>query len=128
MSENASSLYERVGGAEGIARFTDAFYQRIFADQLLRGFFEGVSLDKLARMQARFFAAALGGPEAYTGRSIASIHAGRGIQLQHLQRFFEHLVATLKDSGITDDDAYEIATRLGKWSDEVTGQAGGVDG
>lgn len=128
VAENESTLYERVGGAEGVAALTDEFYQRVFTDPLLRDFFEGVALEKLARMQARFFAAALGGPVEYRGRTIAEIHAGLGIQPRHLQRFFEHLVETVKARGVTDDDAYEIASRLGTWSDDVTGRTSGVDG
>jgi len=127
-SDSSESLYERVGGAEGIERVTDAFYQRVFSDADLRRFFEGVALDKLSRMQARFFSAALGGPDAYEGRPVAEIHAGLGIQPRHLQRFFEHLVETLKSQGVTEADAYEIASRLGPWADDVTGQAGGTDG
>lgn len=127
MGEQDQTLYERVGGERGIASLMDAFYERVLADPMLRPFFEDVAMDTLRRMQREFFAAALGGPMAYAGRSLAEIHAGRGIQLKHLRRFLDHLLATLRDQGVSEVDAYEIVSRINLYADEITGNVS-VDG
>jgi hemoglobin len=44
-------------------------------------------------MQREFFAAALGGPQAYSGLSLTQAHAGRGITPRHFNRFVQHLLA-----------------------------------
>lgn len=115
------TLYERIGGEAGIQRLMDSFYARVLADDLLRPFFEGVEMEKLRRMQREFFAAALDGPIVYSGRSIAEVHAGLGIELRHLRRFLDHLLETLREHGAEEVDAYEIVSRVNLYADEITG-------
>jgi hemoglobin len=120
-----NTLYERIGGETGIARLMGDFYDRVLTDPELRSFFEGVEMEKLRRMQREFFAAALGGPSHYSGRSLAEVHAGRGIGLRHLRRFLEHLFETLRAHGVTEVDAYEVVSRINLYADEITGDVPG---
>lgn len=128
MSGSASqTLYERIGGDETVAGLVEAFYARVLADALLQPFFTGASLEKLQCMQKEFFAAALDGPVTYSGRSIAEAHAGRGIEPVHLARYLEHLLDTLKDRGLEEQEVYEIYSRIHCYADEITGKTN-VDG
>ena len=127
MSEPKSSLFERIGGERAVSELVDAFYARVLADDELAPFFEHTSMEKLRRMQREFFAAALDGPPLYTGRSMSEVHAEKGIQTQHLARFVDHLMATLRDLPIDADDAYDIVSRINTYADEITGEAT-VDG
>lgn len=120
------TLFARVGGERGVARLMDDFYERVLADPLLRPFFEGVPMDTLRRMQREFFAAALGGPVHYGGRSLAEAHAGLGIELRHLRRFLEHLFETLRDLEVTEEDAYAVVDRINLYADEITGNVPGA--
>jgi len=122
------SLYERIGGEPAVSELMSAFYDRVISDPELRPFFEGVSMDKLRRMQREFFSAALDGPATYSGRPISEVHAGRGIELRHLRRFMDHLLATLRERGLGEDDAYEVVSRIHTYADEITGATGGIDG
>ena len=115
------SLFERIGGEDAVEALVQAFYRRVLSDPELGPFFEHTSVEKLHRMQREFFAAALDGPVQYTGRSMSEIHAGRGIRTRHLARFVEHLVATLRDQGIGESDAYDIISRINTYADEITG-------
>lgn len=121
------SLYDRLGGDEAVDGLVSAFYGRVLSDPQLAPFFEGTSVETLRRMQQEFFSEALDGPIRYTGRPISEVHAGRGIQPRHLQRFLEHLLATLEDNDLGPDDRYEIYSRIARRTDEVTG-ATSVDG
>lgn len=122
-----ASLFDRVGGESAIQRLVGQFYDRVLADGELRGFFEGVSLEKLRDMQHEFFSAALGGPIAYSGRSLSEAHVGRGIRSRHVSRFLDHLLETLQDQGLEEDDVYDIYSRINTYADEITG-ATTVDG
>jgi hemoglobin len=124
---SSDSLYDRLGGEATVTALIDTFYERIIADDDLRPFFEHSSMDTLRRMQREFIAAALGGPIVYAGRSIREAHAGRGITKKHLALFIEHLMESLKVHDISDQDSYDIISRLNKYADDVTGDTN-VDG
>ena len=117
----ASSLYQRIGGAQNIDAMIYEFYRRVFADPLLSPFFEEADAQRLRRMQREFFAAALEGPIEYSGMSLREAHAGRGIETQHLARFVEHLMQVLADRGIEEADRYEIVSHINTYADEITG-------
>lgn len=121
--ETEVTPYDRIGGREAIAQLIADFYRRVLADPELAPFFAETTIDTLAHMQGEFFAMALGGPVEYTGRPLSEVHAGKGIRTKHLQRFMDHLTATLQDYDLSRDEKYDIATRLDKYADEVTGGA-----
>src|SRR5579859_977157 len=73
----ASVLFDRIGGVPGVMRMIDRFYESVLADPALRPFFEDVEMYKLRRMQYEFFSAALGGPTAYSGRTVQHAYHGR---------------------------------------------------
>lgn len=129
MPGGADSLYDRIGGEEGVQRLIDEFYERVTGDPDLQRFFARTPMDKLRAMQREFFGAALGGPIEYTGRPIAHVHQGRGIKLGHFQRFVAHLLDTLREHfPLTDEEIDRIISRINVYADEITGSAGGVDG
>ena len=77
------SLFERMGGAEGIAELVRDMYDRVQQDPELAPFFKNVAMDRLVRMQYQFMASALDGPVDYTGAELTEIHKGRGIYLSN---------------------------------------------
>jgi len=122
MAEDSErSLYDRVGGDAAVGRLIADFYQRVLADPELLPFFQDVPIDKLRNMQREFFAEALGGPIHYTGRPLREVHSGLGIRHRHVQRFLEHLLATLRDVDLDEDDRYEIYSRIAMRADDITG-------
>ncbi len=122
------TLYERIGGEEAVANLLFAFYNQVLADPELSPFFTDVPVEKLRRMQGAFFAAALDGPAPYPGRPIREIHDGMGIRPRHLRRFLEHLLSTLDDMDLDEDDRYSVYTRIAMRADDITGESSGVDG
>ncbi len=125
--DGALPLYDQVGGQDGIDAMVDQFYEGVLTDPELRPFFESADRAKLLAMQKAFFAAALGGPVAYSGTSLHDAHAGRGIEPRHLSAFTEHLMATLHERGVPPDAADEIVSRIAQHADDIVG-GGGEDG
>jgi hemoglobin len=72
-------------------------------------------------MQTEFFGAALGGPESYSGLDLARSHQGRGITTQHFTRFVRHMVETLREQGVADDDISQVEARLATYVNDITG-------
>jgi hemoglobin len=124
MDEDRTTPYQRIGGATAVASLVDAFYDRIVADEELAPFFEHADLTRLREMQRMLFSMALGGPVAYEGRPLAHTHRGRGIRREHLQRFVEHLFATLEAFDLDDRDKRDMIARINTYSSEILGGYG----
>jgi len=124
---STQTLYERIGGDSAIERLLANFYHRVYADPELSPFFRHADLGKLIRMQRLFFTVALGGPDEYTGRPIATVHAGMGVRRRHFARFVEHMIETLDDIGVGEENAAEIITRINTFADDIVG-GHGLDG
>lgn len=104
-----SELYREVGGDAGLKAAVAVFYTRLTGDPELAPYFEHVDLGRLRAHQHSFLAAALGGPELFTGRPLEHAHAGLGITDAHFDRVVDHLAETLGDLG--GDPAYVAAVR-----------------
>ena len=127
MPPSDTTLYDRLGGEPTVTALIDTFYKRIAADAELAPFFEHSSMESLHKMQREFIAAALGGPIVYAGRPLREAHAGRGITKRHLGLFINHLMESLKVHDISEQDSYDIISRLNKYADEITGDSN-IDG
>jgi hemoglobin len=118
---NRVTLYDRIGGKATVAQLVGAFYERVLADSELAPFFADSSIQKLQAMQTLFFCAALDGPFEYSGRPLATVHYGLGIRPPHLARFVSHLIATMRELRLGEDDVLEIVSRIDTYADEITG-------
>lgn len=128
MQTSDTSLFDRIGGVPAITRMVDTFYERVMADPLLAPFFRDVAMDKLQRMQLELFAAALGGPFAYTGRPIAHAHHHLKITLADYQRFVKYLFETLAEFPLSEQDRYEIIGRLNLSTTDIVSAGTGLVG
>lgn len=124
MINKQQTLFERVGGEQTIRELIDEFYDRVVADPELKPFFENTSMDKLRRMQHEFFSAALDGPITYTGRPLSHVHHGKGITKHHFALYVAHLIDTLRDHGINDQDVNDLIGRINTYANEITGDVG----
>ncbi len=126
MSDEATTLYDRIGGAATVSRLIDQFYARVLNDAQLRPFFEHTSVERLTSMQKEFFAAALDGPVKKSDLDLAHTHQGRGIRRNHFSLFVNHLIAVLEEESMIDRrDAMDIVDRISTYVDEIIGEAGG---
>jgi hemoglobin len=126
MLDKRQTLFARIGGEQTIAELIGDFYDCVLADPELKPFFKNTSMDKLRRMQLEFFSAALDGPITYTGKPLSHVHHGRGITKRHFALYVDHLIDTLRDHGITDQDVQDIIGRISTYAGEITGDVGSV--
>ena len=103
-----STIYDAIGGYQAIELVVDDFYARVLADDQLSGFFAGSNMNRLKGKQVEFFAAALGGPEPYTGAPMKQVHQGRGIMMTHFALVAGHLRDALSAAGVPRATVEEI--------------------
>lgn len=96
------TIYDQIGGYQAIEVVVEDFYARVLADDQLAGFFTGTNMSRLKGKQTEFFAAALGGPEPYTGAPMKQVHQGRGITMHHFTLVAGHLGDALAAAGVPE--------------------------
>jgi hemoglobin len=106
-----STLYEKFGGEETIVKVVDYFYDLVLADNTVNYFFKNTDMEKQRQHQTKFISFALGGPNQYTGGSMAKVHEGMKLQPEHFDAIVRHLRTALEHFGANETD---IAAALEK--------------
>ena len=88
-----TSLYEDVGGLDGLRRLSTAFYDRVLADELPAPVFANFTRTHVDHV-AVWLAEVFGGPAEFTGRlgghqALLRSHLGLAIRDKHRQRWLE---------------------------------------
>ncbi len=117
------AIYDKIGGHEALETVVEDFYVRVLADDELKGFFTGTNMSRLKGRQVEFFAAALGGPEPYTGAPMKQVHQGRGIMMKHFNLVASHLTDSLKAAGVPDDIVAQIIGAVAPLADDIASDA-----
>lgn len=114
--DDEPTLHELVGGADGVERVVAGLYRRVLADLELAPFFANSDIDALMRHQRELIAEALGGPSAYTGRSLREAHAGLDITLDHFRSLMSHLGEAMTECGVAPAVIARVSSVLtGRW-------------
>ncbi|SPM28012.1 group I truncated hemoglobin [Mycobacterium terramassiliense] len=114
-----ATIYERIGGHEALEVVVEDFYVRVLADHQLSGFFTGTNMNRLKGKQVEFFAAALGGPEPYTGAPMKQVHQGRGITMHHFSLVAGHLADALTTAGVSSATVTDILSAIAPLAPEI---------
>ena len=64
-------------------------------------------------------AAALGGPDPYTGAPMREVHQGRGITMHHFTLVAEHLAASLTAAGVPSATVDQILAAIAPLRAEI---------
>ena len=91
-----ASLFERLGGQDGITRLVTDIVDNHYANPLIRSRFEQIK-DRAAveRHSVEFLCAGSGGPQAYTGRDMLTTHKGMNISEQELVAAIDDIVTAM---------------------------------
>lgn len=119
------SLYEQLGGSEGIETAVEIFYRKMLTDEKVRRFFDGVDMDRQMAKQAAFLTMVTGGPAHYTGRDMQAAHAhllAQGLTDSHVDCVIEHLGATLRELGVGEAQVQKVAALADSLRDVVLGR------
>lgn len=115
-----TTLYERVGGEEAIGKVVDYFYSElVLKDSTVNHFFEHTDMEKQRLHQTKFISFALGGPNQYSGESMAAAHKGMNLQPEHFNAIVNHLNEVLAHFGIKKTDIDSALSRVGALKDDI---------
>ena len=79
MTEATQSLYERLGGKEGIAAVVSDAVDLHMQHPTIKTRFSKADPKELKRLATEFFCMGAGGPEKYTGKDMREAHAAMNI-------------------------------------------------
>lgn len=117
--ERATTLYEKLGGEESIAKVVDYFYKLVLADDTVNHYFQKTDMDKQRRHQTKFFSFALGGPNQYTGASMAKAHAGMNLQENHFNAIATHLHDALAHFSVSEGEIGQVLAHVSTLKDDI---------
>jgi hemoglobin len=115
------SIYDEIGGRDGVAVAVDTFYDHVMADDVLAPYFAETDMARQKRHLQTFLAAAVGGPERYEGRDMGAAHAGLAITGDAFDRVVGHLVTTLDGLGVAPTTIGAIGDSLAPLRARIVG-------
>lgn len=117
-----ASLYERLGGAEGIDAITFDLLARSMADPRIAEDFVEADLVNLHGRLVEQLCALSGGPCTYGGRDMRAAHAGLGLTEADFNALVEHLVDAMRARGVPLSAQNELLAILAPMRREVIRQ------
>ena len=103
------TVYEAVGGDEGLLRLAEAWHDRVMADEVVGHAFSHGFHPQHSERLAAYWAEALGGPERYsatcgTETQVVRMHSGNGEHEEMDRRAIACFDDALGDVGVGADD------------------------
>lgn len=105
------TLYQRLGGYDGISGFANNLLPRLQQDELLSRFWHNRGADGVSRekqLLIDFLCNSTGGTLYYTGRDMKLTHQGMAIDEADWQAFLGHAGATMSALAIPSEEQQEI--------------------
>lgn len=118
------TLFQRLGGAAGIAALVDAIVVAHAENPAVRVRFLPVIADK-ARLEVikqhtcQFLAQGTGGPASYAGRSMAETHRGMNINAAEYMAVIDDILAVLRAKGIDEQSQKDVLAIAWSLKDDI---------
>ncbi len=122
MSEGTKTLYQRLGGYDGIAAFATDLVGRLQKDPQLGRFWAHRGTDGVKRelqLLIDFLCNCAGGPLYYRGRDMKLAHAGMGISESDWNLFLGHAAATMDKFAVPERERGEVVAYVQSLKAEI---------
>lgn len=106
------ALYERLGGADGVAAISTALIERVASDPRLGRSFDGTNRRRIAEHLAQQLCELAGGPCHYDGDPMRAVHAGHAISEAEFYGMVEALEDILRARGVALGDRNRLLRLL----------------
>lgn len=120
------SVFEAVGGTDGLRNLARAWHQRVMADEIVsHAFSHGFHPQHVERLAA-YWAEALGGPGTYSGldgneTTVVKMHSGNGKHEEMDRRAIACFDQALVDVGLASDTALtQVLHDYFAWATTIT--------
>lgn len=109
----AKTLYERLGGDDGIARLVDDAVDAHLSNPEVKTRFENTKdIEHAKKMSREFFCAGAGGPETYTGRDMRTAHKGMNISEQEYVAVVDDILGAMDKNNLGADEKKDVLAIL----------------
>ena len=108
-----ASLYERLGGADGIERIVGAAMAAHLENPVVSARFRNIAdMDHAKRMACEFFGAGAGGPNPYTGKDMLVAHKGMNISEQEYLAVMDDIVDAMAKQALDEGTKNDVVAIL----------------
>lgn len=108
----SASLYERLGGTEGITRIASDVVDNHMSNALINTRFAESDVVALKNAAATFFIAGTGGPDVYKGKDLLSAHKGMNISAEEFMSVLDDSLNALEKNNIGQREQEEVLFAL----------------
>jgi hemoglobin len=102
------SLYERLGGTEGITAIASDLVDIHVANPVIAPRYASSDLAKVKHAAATFFISGTGGPNVYEGKDMLAAHKGMNISNDEFVAVLDDAMAALDKNGIGQREKEEV--------------------
>lgn len=120
-SGNGATLYDQLGGAEGVQGIVDDLLVAIVEDDLINFQFAETDIVRFREKLTEQLCAEAGGPCTYTGQTMQESHAGRGIDDRQFNALVEDLIDVMDARGIPVTAQNRLLKRLAPMHKDIVG-------
>src|SRR5262249_26449383 len=113
------SLYERLGGTDGIKAVAQAFEQRAGKDGRINQKFARTNFERLTKEFVDQLCQDSGGPCSYTGLSMKQSHTNMGVTSGEFDAFVETSAETLNTFNTGKAEQDELLSHLAPMRDDI---------
>ncbi len=102
------TLFDRLGGQDGIAAVVDALLVNIGADGRINMYFNNLDQVRFKTNMTGFFCEKTGGPCSYAGGEIKRVHKSLQVSAVDFDAMMETTAKTLDEKGVAEADKKEL--------------------
>jgi hemoglobin len=113
------SLYERLGGTEGITRIASDLVDVHMKNPRIAPRYANSDIDKVKHGAATFFIAGTGGPNDYEGKDMVTTHRGMNISGEEFLAVLDDSLKALEMNGVGQREQEEVLYILYSMKPEI---------
>jgi hemoglobin len=115
----SESLYERLGGTEGITRLAGDLVDIHLTNPAIAPRFGGKDTAALKNGAASFFISGTGGPDVYQGRDMLATHKGMNISATEFMAMLDDALVAMHKNDIAQREQEEVLFVLYSMRSEI---------
>lgn len=120
-----SSIFEAVGGEDGVLRLARAWHERVLSDEIVAHAFSHGFHPRHTERLAAYWGEAWGGPPRYSRHhgsesSVVRLHSGNGVHEEMDRRAIACFDRAMDDVGLEDDDLRRVLHEYFAWATTTT--------
>ena len=104
----SASLYERLGGTEGITKIANDLVDIHLANKKISTRYANFDVSTLKNGAATFFITGTGGPNVYKGKDMLAVHKGMNIAAEEFMAVLDDALSALEKNNIGQREQEEV--------------------